>query len=97
MNFSATPAGLRDQALSLTLQEERPEVEARRVLLLRSQGEYAARLGALEARLLQVSFQLFSFSAFRLFSFAVPLGQPERCQSMGKRCRESDSSSSNLP
>eukprot|EP00939_MAST-03C_sp_MAST-3C-sp1_P003513 g3513.t1 len=52
VNFTVTPASLEAQCLSTTLQSERPDIEEKRVNLLKLQGQYQARLRELEESLL---------------------------------------------
>ncbi|KAG5186150.1 dynein heavy chain [Tribonema minus] len=52
VNFTATPASLRAQALGMLLRAERPDVDQRRTQVLQLQGEQSVRLRGLEDRLL---------------------------------------------
>jgi len=52
INFTVTPASLESQALSAILKAERPDVDRRRVELLRLQGEQSVKLRELEEMLL---------------------------------------------
>ncbi len=52
VNFTVTMSSLQSQCLNLLLKNERPDVDARRTELLRTQGEYRVRLRELEDGLL---------------------------------------------
>lgn len=52
VNFTVTMSSLQNQCLNLLLKNERPDVDARRTELLRTQGEYRVRLRELEDGLL---------------------------------------------
>jgi dynein heavy chain 1 len=52
VNFTVTPASLQNQCLMIFLKHERPEVEAKRLNLLKLQGEFIVRLRELEDDLL---------------------------------------------
>ena len=53
VNFTVTPASLENQCVNLFLRHERPEIEQKRVELLKLQGEYLARVRELEDDLLR--------------------------------------------
>ena len=53
INFTVTRSSLQSQCLSESLRAERPDVDARRMDLLKLQGEYQQKLRDLEKRLLQ--------------------------------------------
>ena len=53
VNFTVTPASLGNQALSMLLRSERPEMEGKRSDLLKLQGEQNVKLRGLEDRLLE--------------------------------------------
>ena len=52
VNFTVTPASLQNQCLMIYLKNERPEVEAKRINLLKLQGEFIVKLRKLEDDLL---------------------------------------------
>ena len=52
VNFTVTPASLQNQCLMIFLKHERPDVEAKRLNLLKLQGEFIVRLRELEDDLL---------------------------------------------
>lgn len=53
VNFTVTRSSLQTQALNDVLKSERPDVEQRRMNLIKMQGEFATHLRGLEKRLLQ--------------------------------------------
>ena len=53
VNFTMTPASLKAQCLSNALKHERPDVDAKRVELIKLKGEYQADIRELEANLLE--------------------------------------------
>lgn len=53
VNFTVTPSSLQTQSLNDVLKSERPDVEERRMNLIKAQGEFATHLRGLEKRLLQ--------------------------------------------
>jgi dynein heavy chain 1 len=52
VNFTVTPASLQNQCLMIYLKNERPDVETKRINLLKLQGEFIVRLRELEDDLL---------------------------------------------
>ena len=52
VNFTVTPSSLENQCLNIYLRNERPDVEEKRLNLLKLQGEYIVKLRALEDSLL---------------------------------------------
>lgn len=55
VNFQTTRAGLMGQLLEVSLQHERPELESRRLELLKGEEEKKLELAQLEDQLLEVS------------------------------------------
>lgn len=53
VNFTMTPASLKAQCLSNALKHERPDVDAKRVELIKLKGEYQSDIRELEANLLE--------------------------------------------
>lgn len=53
VNFTVTPSSLESQGLSILMKSEQPEVEEKRNVLLKLQGEYQAKLRELEDSLLR--------------------------------------------
>lgn len=52
VNFTVTPSSLQNQCLNLFLHHEAPEIEEKRIQLMKLQGEYIVRLRELEDKLL---------------------------------------------
>jgi dynein heavy chain 1, cytosolic len=52
VNFTVTPSSLENQCLNIFLRQERPDVEEKRITLLKLQGEYVVKLRELEDDLL---------------------------------------------
>lgn len=52
VNFTVTPSSLENQCLNIYLRNERPDVEEKRINLLKLQGEYIVKLRGLEDSLL---------------------------------------------
>jgi len=52
VNFTVTPASLLNQCLNIYLKSETPDIEQKRVTLMKLQGEYVVRLRELEDSLL---------------------------------------------
>ena len=52
VNFTVTPSSLENQCLNIYLKNERPDVEEKRINLLKLQGEYIVKLRGLEDSLL---------------------------------------------
>lgn len=53
VNFTITPSSLEDQCLNIFLKNERPDVEEKRLSLMKIQGEYVVKLRELEDSLLE--------------------------------------------
>jgi dynein heavy chain 1 len=53
VNFTITPSSLEDQCLNIYLRNERPDIEEKRLSLMKIQGEYAVKLRELEEKLLE--------------------------------------------
>ena len=53
VNFTIRPSSLEDQCLNIFLRNERPDVEEKRLSLMKIQGEYVVKLRELEDSLLE--------------------------------------------